>query len=98
MLMTRTARRLLTSFLADRGGQRDGIAVTFWTSNARFMLAKEATLTGIVGLVIGISVTAGRLLDGVGFRPPPDGTFRTINIRFPDHVESGRFILGQWGG
>ena len=45
------------------------LAVSFWSGNPRFMLAKDGAITSVLGVAILVSVMAGRPLMTAGMRP-----------------------------
>jgi hypothetical protein len=46
-----------------------GLAVSFWSGNPRFMLAKDGVTTAVLGIAVLISVLANRPLMTAGMRP-----------------------------
>jgi intracellular septation protein A len=81
-----------------------GIAVTFWSGDARLMLAKDAIISSTVGIAVLISVFAGRPLMTAALRPmmvkadaARDAAFARLSATSARFGRLERIFSGVWG-
>jgi hypothetical protein len=81
-----------------------GIAVTFWSGDARLMLAKDAIISSTVGIAVLFSVFAGRPLMTAALRPmmvkadpARDTAFAKLSATSARFGRLERIFSGIWG-